>query len=146
VQPVKSASAAQLPEAPQPKAPQPQPKSAPAKAAPKKAAAKQPEVQPVEQVAPAVAHIDRQPVAVVRIVPAMPAQDDFATWTLQAASDKTASQAQFDISCLRNAGLSPSIERWQSWYRIVIKDVPWENLGSTIQKIGQAGFGEVWIR
>jgi cell division protein FtsN len=83
---------------------------------------------------------------VVRIVPGKPARVAGRTWTIQAASEKSIAEAQANLGYLLRVGLSGTIERYREWYRVVVTGVAWDDLDETIRRMGQAGFGEVWIR
>jgi len=68
------------------------------------------------------------------------------TYRLQVGSYKIASNAVDTYVKLQKAGLNPEYERFQDFYRVIMKGIPGEDVQSASIKIEQAGFKEAIIR
>jgi cell division protein FtsN len=81
-----------------------------------------------------------------KVMPSMPRSGPGSLFTLQIASVRSIELAQEDIAYLAQAGLAATIEPYNGWHRVVLKDVEYNDLAMAVKKAGEAGFAEVWIR
>ncbi|MDR2343534.1 MAG: SPOR domain-containing protein, partial [Spirochaetaceae bacterium] len=67
-------------------------------------------------------------------------------YRLQIGSFSVRGNATRAADSLKNAGLNPAFEEYQSNVRVVLPRVPGEDVVETARKIGGAGFSDVWCR
>jgi hypothetical protein len=67
-------------------------------------------------------------------------------YRLQVGSYSVSGNASRAAESLRRAGLSPSFEQYQNYIRVVLPRVPGGEVVETAQKIGGAGFSDIWCR
>jgi hypothetical protein len=67
-------------------------------------------------------------------------------YRLQVGSFSVRGNATRVANSLKNAGLNPAFEEYQNNVRVVLPQVPGEDVVETARKIGSAGFSEVWCR
>jgi rare lipoprotein A len=67
-------------------------------------------------------------------------------YRLQIGSYKVARNAVDSFDKLKGRGLSPSYERYEDYFRVVLAGVRGEDVQSLREKIGAAGFYEALIR
>jgi hypothetical protein len=84
------------------------------------------------------------PRTVVRILGETPVQGRY--YRLQIGSYSIRGNASRTAGSLKNAGLNPAFEAYDGKVRVVIIQIPGEEVVETAQKIGNAGFSEVWCR
>jgi hypothetical protein len=107
---------------------------------------------PPERVSPGPADFDygRAPQAgsprriVVQISGQTPRQGRY--YRLQVGSYSVRGNAARVAETLKNAGLYPAFEEYQNNVRVVLPQVPGEDVVETARKIGGAGFSDVWCR
>jgi hypothetical protein len=67
-------------------------------------------------------------------------------YRLQVGSFSVRGNATRAANTLKNAGLNPAFEEYQDKVRVVLPQVPGEDVVETARKIGGAGFSDVWCR
>ena len=67
-------------------------------------------------------------------------------YRLQVGSFSVRGNAARAADSLKNAGLNPAFEEYQDKVRVVLPQVPGEDVVETARKIGGAGFSDVWCR
>jgi cell division protein FtsN len=76
----------------------------------------------------------------------MPASGSTAIYRVQVGSFKNSDNAVEAYTRLSNAGFSPSYERYQDYYRVIICGVRAADMVYVAQQLGAAGFTEIMIR
>ena len=67
-------------------------------------------------------------------------------YKIQVGTFSVTANANRAFNRLRSAGLSPSIENHMGNTRVLINDIELRHLSSTVRRVNEAGFTEVWIR
>jgi hypothetical protein len=67
-------------------------------------------------------------------------------YRLQVGSYSVRGNATRVANSLKNAGLNPAFEEYQNNVRVVLPQIPGEEVVETARKIGGAGFSDVWCR
>jgi hypothetical protein len=67
-------------------------------------------------------------------------------YRLQVGAYSVSGNASRAAENLKRAGLSPSFERYQNYIRVVLPKIPGREVVETAQKIGGAGFSDIWCR
>jgi hypothetical protein len=67
-------------------------------------------------------------------------------YRLQVGSYSVSGNASRAAESLKRAGLSPSFEQYQNYIRVVLPGIPGGEVVETAQKIGSAGFSDIWCR
>jgi hypothetical protein len=67
-------------------------------------------------------------------------------YRLQVGSYSVRGNATRVANSLKNAGLNPAFEEYQHNVRVVLPQIPGEDVVETARKIGSAGFSDVWCR
>jgi hypothetical protein len=88
----------------------------------------------------------RIPPEQVKIIPAAPNPGSTRVYIAQVAACKTSAETRSIVDRLFNAGLTPSVETYQDYFRITVGRVRQADLAALVTKIGSAGFSEVWLR
>jgi rare lipoprotein A len=117
-----------------------QPVTEPDRPAAPSAPASSPSVAP----APSGVQYPRTPPA-VRLIPAISPERN-KVYRLQVGSYKVPKNAMEAFEKLKNAGLNPAYERNGDFYRVVLAGIRADDVNSTTEKIGLAGFSEALIR
>jgi rare lipoprotein A len=86
----------------------------------------------------------RTPLA-VRLIPAISPEKN-KVYRLQVGSYKIPKNAMDAFEKLKSAGLNPAYERNGDFYRVVLAGIRADDINSTTEKIGLAGFSEALIR
>jgi cell division protein FtsN len=81
-----------------------------------------------------------------RLKPAVPESETGKIYRIQVGAYKTPRNAVDTFQRLRGAGLNPSYERHDEYYRVVLSGVKSEELKAVSVKLGEAGFGEAILR
>jgi len=80
------------------------------------------------------------------MTPRMPAADGPGVYRVQVGSFARTALAQSCFDRLTTAGFRPAFERFGSMYRVVIPGVRAVEMTEVAQRLGNAGFGEAWLR
>ena len=67
-------------------------------------------------------------------------------YRIQAGTFSVTANANRALNRLRSAGLNPSFETHMGNTRVLVSDVELRHLSSTVHRMNEAGFTEVWIR
>ena len=81
-----------------------------------------------------------------KVVPRMPDPGGNGVYRVQVGAFSRTALAQDAYDRLRNAGFRPAFERHENLYRVVITGVRAAEMSQVAQRLGAAGFAEVWIR
>lgn len=110
-------------------------------------AAQSPEQQAIEAINMIPPVIDAPPHVFngAKLVPSIVPQPG-KVYKLQVGSYKVASNAVETYVKLQKTGLNPEYERFQDFYRVVVKGIRGEDVHSAAVKVEQAGFSEAIIR
>lgn len=81
-----------------------------------------------------------------RIIPAMPDPRNGRVYRLQAGAFASTLFAQGCFDRLKTAGFSPAFERNGALYRVVIPGMRAADMPQAAERLGAAGFAEVWVR
>ncbi len=71
---------------------------------------------------------------------------DGKVYRIQVGAYRNAKNAVDAFTLVQNAGLTPAYERYNDFYRVVVAQVPSNNLQSVVDTLTRAGFQEVLIR
>jgi rare lipoprotein A len=80
------------------------------------------------------------------MIPDMPPPGSRALYRVQIGAFHEMERAQEAMRLVRNVGLTPSYERYKDFYRVVLSSVKAEDMAAVAEKLGSAGFREVWLR
>jgi cell division septation protein DedD len=103
----------------------------------------------VFEVAPPSNQVEGQTVPdrnTVTATPSLPPTVGRKIYRIQVGSFSNPAFAQDFFDKLKNAGFTPSIERYGSLYRVVISGVNDAEIPLFVERLGIAGFTDVWIR
>ena len=118
----------------------------PAAAAPVPVPQEIPQAAPVVIIPEAVAAIPQPlPTSGARLVPAINPEPN-KTYTLQIGSFRVARNAVDTYVVLRDAGLNPEYERYNDFFRVVLKGIRGTDVQSVADSLERAGFREAVIR
>jgi hypothetical protein len=80
------------------------------------------------------------------VSPGLPDPNSNKKYRLQvgAFTDQNAAAATF--RSLQDAGFNPVYEHSQTFYRVIIADVPASSVASTVQKLVSIGINQIWVR
>jgi hypothetical protein len=81
-----------------------------------------------------------------RVIPGMPSAGSVGVYLVQVGAYLDMGHAQFALQRARDAGYSPVFERYMDYYRIVIPGVRAQDIWPMADRLGAAGFPELWIR
>ena len=107
-------------------------------------AAAPPPSAPPAPPAPAVTPSRSGPAA--KVIPKMPDPAGKGIYRVQVGAFSRSAFAQKAFDKLKAAGFNPAFERHNSLYRVVIPRVSAAEMSQVAQRLGAAGFAEVWIR
>ena len=97
-------------------------------------------------VAPAPAKTSTVKADPVKIIPKMPDPQSKKIYRVQVGAFSNTTTAQNCYDRVKNAGYSPSFEKYNNLYRVVISGVKASDMPKIAQGLGSAGFTEVWLR
>jgi hypothetical protein len=80
------------------------------------------------------------------IIPRMPDPRSTKVYRVQAGAFLVPENAETALSRLRAVGYSPTLERFENYYRVVISGVRARDVQGLSYRIGYAGFEEAWLR
>ncbi|AEF82125.1 SPOR domain-containing protein [Leadbettera azotonutricia] len=86
------------------------------------------------------------PVESVKVIPRIPDPSSTRPYRLQVGSYKSASIAAGMVQKMRSNGLNAYIEPFGEYHRVVVPGTSAKDIPALIDRIGQTGFNEVWIR
>jgi rare lipoprotein A len=81
-----------------------------------------------------------------RLKPAVPETETGGQYRIQVGAYKTPRNAVDAFQRLREAGLNPSYEKYDDYYRVVLSGVRSEDLKTVSERLGRAGFDEALVR
>ena len=81
-----------------------------------------------------------------KIIPKMPDSRGNKVYRVQVGAFSVTNIAQECFNRLKSAGFSPAFERYGSLYRVVITGIKAADMPQAAQRLGSAGFTEVWVR
>lgn len=81
-----------------------------------------------------------------KIVPAMPDPRNGRLYRVQVGAFASTLFAQGCFDRLKTAGFSPAFERHGNLYRVVLPGMRAADMSQTADRLGAAGFAEVWVR
>jgi rare lipoprotein A len=84
--------------------------------------------------------------SLVRFQPAIPEANTGKNYRVQVGAWKQREYAEEAYEKLRKAGLNPSYERHDDFYRVIITGLKQENLTAIADKLGNAGFRDVLLK
>ena len=86
------------------------------------------------------------PVANVRVIPAMPDANSRNIYDLQVGAYSSYDAAANVIQQLQNAGFEIVLEQWDGIYRVIIPKVPASSVNNSVNRLGEMGISEIWLR
>jgi rare lipoprotein A len=82
----------------------------------------------------------------IKVYPGVPPAKSGKSYRIQVGSYKNAKNAVDAFDTLKYAALNPSYERYNDLYRVVLAQIPSNNVQSVIDTLAKAGFQEVLIK
>jgi tetratricopeptide (TPR) repeat protein len=86
------------------------------------------------------------PQSEIRIIPSLPDPKTGNTYKLQVGAWYNADNAARVLQQLKSSGFHAVQEQSHNVYQVYVADVPASLVSSTVQRLGNMGFKEVWIR
>ena len=80
------------------------------------------------------------------VSPGLPDPNSNKKYRLQVGAFTDQNAAAHTFRSLQDAGFNPLYEHSQSFYRVIIADVPASSVASTVQKLVSIGVNQIWVR
>ena len=88
----------------------------------------------------------RTAVGDVMVSPGLPDPNGNKRYRLQVGSFSGQNAAASTYRSLQDAGFNPLYEHSQSFFRVIIADVPASDVANTVQRLGSIGIKQIWVR